>query len=175
MVVGTPGRVIDHIEKGTLRLDTLRYLVHETDVWTEITTLLIPGQNDSDAELEAECAWIAEELGLNVPVHFSAFHPDYKMLDTPRTPAATLTRARRIAREAGLNYAYVGNVHDREGDTTLCSGCGAKVIERDWYELLAYRLDDGGRCLECGTQLPGRFDGPAGTWGRRRMPVRIGV
>jgi pyruvate formate lyase activating enzyme len=154
-------------------LDTLRYLRHETDVWLEITTLLIPGLNDSDDQLDAATAWIAAELGTDVPLHFSAFHPDYKMMDVPSTPAATLTRARRIALGNGLRYVYTGNVHDTDGGTTTCPGCGAEVMVRDWYAMRRYLLDDDGRCRACGTQIPGFFDGPAGKWGGRRLPVSI--
>ncbi|MFO7190594.1 MAG: AmmeMemoRadiSam system radical SAM enzyme [Pseudomonadota bacterium] len=154
-------------------LDTLVYLKHETEVWFEITTLLIPGRNDSDAELEAMCAWIERELGPDVPLHFTAFHPDYKLNDLPSTPAATLARARRIALDRGLNYVYTGNVHDPEGGTTRCPGCQTPVIVRDWYRILAYRLDDEGRCTACGTALPGRFQRFEGAFGPRRMPVRL--
>jgi pyruvate formate lyase activating enzyme len=154
-------------------LDTLRYLRHETEVWFEITTLLIPGRNDSDDELDAETAWIAAELGTDVPLHFSAFHPDYKMMDVPPTPPATLTRARRIALGNGLRYVYTGNVHDTEGGTTTCPGCGAGVVVRDWYAMRRYLLEDDGACRACGTMLPGVYDGPAGHWGRRRLPVSI--
>jgi pyruvate formate lyase activating enzyme len=154
-------------------LDTLVYLKHDTDVWFEITTLLIPGENDSDEELEAMTRWIFENLGPEVPIHFSAFHPDWKMLDTPPTPPATLTRARRIAAANGLRYAYTGNVHDLAGDATRCHGCGAALIERDWYELIGYGLSDDGHCLACGARCAGVFDGPAGSWGRRRRPVRL--
>jgi len=154
-------------------LDTLRYLRHETEVWLEITTLLIPGHNDSDDEIDAETAWIAAELGTDVPLHFSAFHPDYKMLDVPSTPAATLTRARRIALGNGLRYVYTGNVHDIEGDTTTCPGCGTEVVVRDWYEMRRYLLADDGTCRACGTQIPGVYDGPAGQWGRRFLPVSM--
>jgi len=154
-------------------LETLEYLVKETRVWTEITTLLIPGLNDDDAELEAAAGWILEHLGPAVPLHYTAFHPDYKMTDRPPTPPATLTRARAIARRVGLQHVYTGNVHDPAGGSTYCSGCGARVIERDWYALGAWGLDDAGRCLECGTPLAGVFDGPPGDWGRKRMPVRL--
>ena len=154
-------------------LDTLAYIRHETACWLEITTLLIPGQNDSDAEIAALAAWVAKELGPDVPLHFSAFHPDWKMTDIPATPPATLASTRRIARDAGLRYVYTGNVHDREGDTTLCPGCGAKVIERDWYDILAYRLDDRGRCTACGTAIAGRFAAFEKPFGARRIPVRI--
>jgi pyruvate formate lyase activating enzyme len=155
-------------------LETLWFLRHETDVWFEITTLLIPGRNDSDEEIDAETRWIAEELGPDVPLHFTAFHPDYKMLDVPRTPAATLSRAREIGVANGLHFVYTGNVHDPAGDTTLCPGCGNAVVVRDWYDLSRYALDEHGHCLRCGTQLPGVYDGPAGSWGRRRLPVFIG-
>ena len=159
-------------------LETLRYLVRETDVWTEITTLLIPGKNDTDEELTAMCAWIARELGPSVPLHFTAFHPDYKMTGLARTPAETLTRARGIAMRAGLRYVYTGNVHDREGGTTSCPGCGEALIERDWHEILRYRLTVEGCCTACGTAVAGRFGshGDAATrggFGRRRIPVRI--
>lgn len=154
-------------------LDTLVYLKQETDVWFEITTLLIPGENDADEELDAMTRWIAATLGPEVPIHFSAFHPDWKMLDTPPTPPATLTRARAIALANGLRYVYTGNVHDLDGDATRCHGCGATLIQRDWYELIGYRLSDDGRCLACGTPCAGVFDGPAGHWGRRRRPVRL--
>jgi len=156
-------------------LDTLRYLVHETDVWLEITTLLIPTKNDSDDDLKAMTAWIAEHLGPDVPLHFSAFHPDHKMRDLPATPPATLSRARAIAKAAGLHHVYTGNVHDSDGGSTVCTGCGTRVIERDWYDLGDWRLDATGHCLSCGTRLAGVFDGPPGTWGRRRAPVRFGV
>ncbi|HLA15729.1 MAG TPA: AmmeMemoRadiSam system radical SAM enzyme [Candidatus Limnocylindrales bacterium] len=151
-------------------LDTLRYLRHETEVWFEITNLMIPGWNDSEAETDAMTRWIVDELGPDVPVHFTAFHPDYKMLDTPPTPPATLKRAREIAMANGVRYAYTGNVHDRDGQSTYCHGCGALVIERDWYDLGHYGLTDDGRCLGCGTRIPGVFAGPAESWGRRRMP-----
>ncbi len=154
-------------------LDTLVYLKHETDVWFEITTLLIPGENDSDQELHEECAWIAEHLGPDVPLHFSAFHPDWKMRDKANTPPATLSRARAIALQYGLRYVYVGNVHDKTGASTYCHTCGTELIGRDWYELSTWHLTETGACLTCGTQLPGVFDGPAGDWGRKRQPIRI--
>jgi pyruvate formate lyase activating enzyme len=154
-------------------LETLRYLKDETDVWFEITTLLIPGHNDSDAEIAEECAWLAEHLGPDVPLHFSAFHPDFKMMDVPPTPPATLSRARRIALEHGLRYVYTGNVHDPAGQTTICPGCGAGVIVRDWYVMQRYEVGDRGACHHCGTTLPGVYDGPVGRWGARRLPVLI--
>jgi pyruvate formate lyase activating enzyme len=154
-------------------LDTLRYLRHETDVWFEITTLLIPGENDSDAELDALTRWVAAELGPDVPIHFTAFHPDYKLLDRPPTPPATLTRARRIALANGLRYAYTGNVHDEEGGSTWCHACGHRLIGRDWYVLTSWGLTPEGACERCGTPCPGRFAGPPGRWGARRVPVRL--
>jgi pyruvate formate lyase activating enzyme len=152
-------------------LESIEYLHHDTDAWLELTTLLIPGHNDTDAELHRMTQWVVEHLGPDVPMHFTAFHPDYKMLDVPPTPPETLTRARRIATENGVRYAYTGNVHDRDGGSTFCHACGTKVIDRDWYTLGDYRLDDEGRCDGCGTQIPGVFDGPAGRWGARRLPV----
>jgi pyruvate formate lyase activating enzyme len=154
-------------------LDTLVYLKNETDVWFEITTLLIPGENDSEAELEALTRWVVRNLGPDVPLHFSAFHPDWKMTDTPPTPPATLTRARRIALNNGVRYAYTGNVHDQEGDATTCHNCGHVVIGRDWYELTEWNLTGDGRCRNCTARCAGVFDGPPGTWGRRRRPVRL--
>jgi len=138
-------------------LDTLRYLVHETKVWTEITTLLIPGLNDSDGDIRRLCTWIAADLGVEVPLHFSAFHPDHRMLDLPPTPRATLDRARGLAREAGLKYVYTGNVRDLEGGITRCPGCGRAVIRRDGYRLLDLRLEDDGTCGHCGTRVSGVF------------------
>ncbi len=154
-------------------LETIEYLVRETEVWTEITTLLIPGKNDSDAELEALCRWVRNRLGRDVPLHFSAFHPDYRMKDVPATPPATLTRAREIGRLAGLNYVYTGNVHDKDGGSTYCPGCENVVIERDWYELPAYRLSDEGNCVHCGTQLAGRYRKFGKPFGAKRIPVRF--
>ncbi|EDP62964.1 Pyruvate-formate lyase-activating enzyme [alpha proteobacterium BAL199] len=154
-------------------LDTLVYLVKETDVWVEITNLLIPGENDSEAEIDAMTAWVVENLGPDVPMHFSAFHPDYRMLDKPRTPFGTLAMACRIARRNGVRYAYAGNVHDLGRQSTHCHVCGTRVIGRDWYELSDWRLTDQGCCCGCGTQLAGVFDGRPGTWGRQRWPVDI--
>jgi len=154
-------------------LETLLYLRHQAGVWLEITNLLIPGANDSDSEIDAMTRWVAGQLGPDVPVHFTAFHPDFKMLDRPPTPPATLARARRIALGNGVRYAYTGNVHDRAGQSTRCHECGALVIERDWYRLGAWRLTGDGRCANCDTRVPGVFDGPPGSWGPRRLPVRL--
>jgi pyruvate formate lyase activating enzyme len=153
-------------------LDTLRFLKDETQVWFEITTLLIPGENDSDAELHAAAEWIATHLGLDVPWHFTAFHPDFKLRDKPPTPSATLARARRIALGKGLRYVYTGNVHDAEGGSTWCPGCHRRLIERDWYRLGEYQLRNG-RCGSCGSPVAGHFDNSPGHWGPSRLPVRL--
>ncbi len=154
-------------------LETLEYLARETHVWVEVTTLLIPGLNDSDAEVAQLAGWLAEHMGPDVPLHLSAFHPDFRMREVPATSLATVQRARRVAREAGLRHVYTGNVHDPEGDATLCHGCGEVVIQRDWYELERWRLDAAGRCQGCGEALAGVFDGPPGAWGAKRTPVRL--
>jgi pyruvate formate lyase activating enzyme len=154
-------------------LDTLKYLKHETDVWLEITTLLIPGKNDSDAELQELTRWIMENLGPEVPLHFTAFHPDWKMRDVPPTPHSTLTRARNIAIANGLHYVYTGNVHDSEGSSTYCPGCQQRLIERDWYELGEWHLDEKGSCDNCSAKIAGHFEARPDNWGARRVPVRI--
>ncbi|MGI2261175.1 AmmeMemoRadiSam system radical SAM enzyme [Shewanella sp. GXUN23E] len=154
-------------------LETLEYLVKETAVWLEITTLLIPGENDSDVELDAMTCWIADKLGPDVPLHFSAFHSDFKMLDTPATSAASLLRARQLAQRNGLNYVYVGNVHHHSASSSFCPHCRQRVIERDWYQLGEYRLNDTGHCQHCGGQIAGRFARFAPPFGRKRIPVRI--
>jgi len=154
-------------------LDTLVYLKRETAVWFEITTLLIPGRNDSSAEIRAECQWIMRELGPDVPLHFTAFHPDYKLTDLPHTPAATLSRAREIALGEGLHYVYTGNVHDSEGGTTYCPGCRAPLIVRDWYRIEEHRVSADGRCPHCAHAIAGRFGVFSGQFGRRRIPLGI--
>jgi len=156
-------------------LDTLVYLRHETSVWFEITTLLIPGLNDGDTEIEAMSKWLVRELGPDVPLHFTAFHPDYKMTDRPPTPPATLRRARAIAISEGMRYVYTGNVHDADGGTTRCPGCDRALIVRDWYEIERYRVTAEGRCDACGTAIPGRFGAYTGQFGRRRIPVRAAL
>jgi len=156
-------------------LDTLAYLKHETDVWFEITTLLIPGQNDSDEEITAMCQWIRKELGPDIPLHFSAFHPDYKMPDIPPTPRATLIHAREIGIREGLHYVYTGNVHNIKGDTTFCPDCKAPLIVRDWYQINQYRLTEDGYCPDCKTPIAGRFAPLAEHFGRRRIPITIGA
>ena len=154
-------------------LDTLVYLKRETQVWFEVTTLLIPGLNDTDQEIQAMTRWAVEHLGPDVPWHFTAFHPDWKMLDTPATPPAILTRARTIAMRNGLRYIYTGNVHDEDGGGTYCHACGAKLIGRDWYVITEWNLTGDGKCKACGTACPGAFEDAPGDWGARRLPVRL--
>ncbi|MGD8317260.1 MAG: AmmeMemoRadiSam system radical SAM enzyme [Myxococcales bacterium] len=163
-----------HVTGGRLEpvLDTLRYLRHETDVWFEITNLLIPGHNDSDDEIRRMSDWIAAELGPEVPVHFSAFHPSYRMRNVPPTPRSTLQRARAMAKEAGLHHVYTGNVHDPEGETTYCASCGEALIERSWYELRAWRLE-GSACPTCGASCAGVFESAPGAWGARRLAIKM--
>jgi pyruvate formate lyase activating enzyme len=155
-------------------LDTLKWLRHETKVWFEVTTLLIPTENDGDEELDRASDWFAANLGPDVPWHFTAFHPDFKLLDHPHTPSQTLTRARDIARSKGLRYVYTGNVHDSRGSSTYCPSCGELLIERDWYELGEWHLL-GNRCGTCGTEIPGHFENQPGRWGAKRVPVRLSV
>jgi len=152
-------------------LDTLLYIRHETQVWLELTTLIIPGENDSDAEIDAMTHWVVEHLGPTVPMHFTAFHPDWKMRDKPRTPIESLLNARRIAMQNGVRYAYVGNVHDPEADSTYCHHCGQLLIGRDWYQLLDWRLDAQGRCRACGTPCAGHFAAQPGQWGAKRVRI----
>ena len=154
-------------------LETLVYLRCETKVWLEITVLLIPGENDSDAELDTMTQWIAGTLGLDVPLHFTAFHPDWKMLDHAPTPPATLERARSIAIRNGLRYVYTGNVRDVRGASTWCPSCGALLVERDGYRIGRWGLADDGSCARCGERIPGVFEARPGGWGARRMPVRM--
>ena len=153
-------------------LDTLRHIVRETSAWLEITTLVIPGHNDGEAEFAALAAWIAAELGPEVPLHLSAFHPDHRMRDVPRTPLATLRRAREIARREGLSHVYLGNVIDPEAEATTCAACGELLIARDRYRISRYRVKDGS-CPSCGTRLAGVFEDRPGDFGNRRLPVRL--
>lgn len=152
-------------------LDTLEYLKHDTKVWFELTTLLIPGENDSEAEITAMSQWVVEHLGPDVPMHFTVFHPDWKMMDKPHTPHQTVRRARQIALENGVHYAYVGNMHDELADSTWCHHCGALLIGRDWYQLSDWKLDTDGACLSCGTICPGVFEVHPGSWGPKRQRV----
>jgi pyruvate formate lyase activating enzyme len=153
--------------------ETLRYIARETGVWLEITTLLIPGENDSDAEINAMTEWIAEDIGVEVPLHFTAFHPDYRMTAIAATPAATLRRARSIALHKGLRHVYTGNIRDEEGQSTHCHNCGKLLIGRDQYTITAWNLDAAGICAYCGASCAGHFDSRPGTWGARRKPVQI--
>ncbi len=166
------GRItLTHLEPV---LETLKWLKTETNVWFEITNLMIPTLNDDPNETRKLSEWILENLGPDVPLHFTAFHPDYKMLDTPPTPAATLTRAREIALGYGLRYVYTGNVHDAEGGSTYCPRCGSALIARDWYQILEYGITADGRCKRCGAEIPGRFEEFKKPFGPRRIPVRLG-
>ncbi len=155
--------------------ETLEYVKHQTDCRLEITTLLIPGLNDSNAEIEALSRWVVERLGPDVPLHFTAFHPDWRMRDVPPTSASTLRRGRRIASEVGLRYVYLGVVHGDEGESTSCHLCGEKLVGRDRYRITAWNLDANGCCRRCGTPLPGLFEERSGDRGARRLPVRIGA
>jgi len=154
-------------------LDTLLYIKYETDVWLEITTLLIPGKNDSDKEIRELSAWIFNNLGADIPLHFSAFHPDWKMRDLPATPAETLKKARKLAMDEGLNFVYTGNIHDPQGGSTWCPECNNLLIERDWYQLGQWGLDKKHCCKKCGYRLPGKFEAKPGNWGAKRLPIRL--
>jgi pyruvate formate lyase activating enzyme len=154
-------------------LDTLVYLKKETNVWFEITNLVIPGANDSEKEFHEMSEWIMTNLGPDVPLHFTAFHPDYKMRDKPDTPFETLRKAREIALSKGLHYVYTGNVHDSGGSSTYCPNCRKLLIERDWFELGQYNLQNRNECRFCGTKIAGHFDPVPGHWGAKRVPVRL--
>ena len=154
-------------------LETLEYLQRETTVWLEITTLLIPGFNDGAEEVKKLSEWVITKLGPDVPVHFTAFHPDYKMTNLPPTPRGTLRMARDIARQVGLHFVYTGNVNDERGQSTYCPGCGERLIGRDWYQITRWRLTQTGRCAGCGMAIPGLFEATPGNWGQRRLPLRI--
>ena len=154
-------------------LETLLYLKNETEVWFELTTLLIPGENDSPEELHEMTEWIVENLGPDVPLHFSAFHPDWKMRDIENTPHSTLSCAREIALGNGIRYVYVGNVHDKSGSSTYCHQCGELLIGRDWYELSDWNLDGAGLCISCGSECPGLIENHPGDWGSKRLPIRL--
>lgn len=154
-------------------LETIEYIHNETDVWMELTTLLIPGKNDSEKEINEMSQWVMEKLGPDVPMHFSAFHPDYKMTDIATTPLSTLQLAREIAMKNGIRYAYIGNAHDVDSDSTYCHSCGTRIIERDWYVLGEWALDEKGCCKQCGTRCAGVFEAGHGEWGPKRQPVRL--
>ena len=163
------------ITKGHLEnvLQTLKYLKEETDTWFELTNLVIPGENDSEAEFNDMTAWVVENLGPDVPMHFTAFHPDYRMNDISNTPPETLNLARRTALKNGVRYAYVGNVSDRGRSSTYCHNCNATLIGRNRYSLFHWGLSEDGACIECGTPCGGVFNNAPGTWGTKRLPVRI--
>ena len=169
------GRFYKKLCAGNLQdvLDTLRYVANETDVWLEITNLIIPGENDTDEELGALTHWIAENLGPDVPVHFSAFHPDWRMTDIPRTPPSTLTHARDIAVQNGIRHVYTGNVRDEQGGSTYCHSCGERLVGRDWYVLTAWAMTEKGTCRKCGAPCAGVFDRQPGNWGSKQVPVRM--
>jgi pyruvate formate lyase activating enzyme len=154
-------------------LDTLRWLKQETNVWLEVTTLLIPGENDSEEEVQELSEWFIENLGAETPLHFTAFHPDFKLVDKEGTPSSTLTRARRQALAVGLKHVYTGNTHDVDGQSTYCASCGTRVIERDWYRLGEWNLDANGACSTCGTKLAGHYEPKPGRWGARRQRLHI--
>ena len=151
-------------------LDTLVWLKKETDVWFEITNLVIPQENDSDDEFRRMTDWIVKNLGEMTPIHFTAFHPDFKLMNRPGTPRETLARARKIALDAGIKYVYTGNVHDKKSQSTYCHGCGELLIERDWFELGKFNIKDG-KCKKCKAQIPGVFENKKGSWGARRVPI----
>ncbi len=152
-------------------LETCKYLKDETDIWFEITTLLIPDENDSNQELEQLCQWVIDNLGNDVPIHFSAFHPDFKMTDKNKTPMNTLLRAYKIAKDAGVNHVYCGNIHHQESDTTYCPNCNEILIARDWYEINKYNLGQDGHCQNCNSKIAGRFTDSNGNWGRKRRRI----
>ena len=158
-------------------LDTLKYLKHDTGVWIELTDLLIPGENDSPREIERMSKWIVKNLGSEVPIHFTAFHPDYKMLEKSRTPPSTLLMARKIALHEGIKYVYTGNIHHKQTASTWCHNCGELVIGRDWHQLLGWHIkvrgDGVASCKSCGEHIPGVFEKKPGNWGRKRVPIRI--
>ena len=154
-------------------LDTLTHIYHETNCWLEITTLLIPGHNDSADEIKALSQWIARELGADVPLHFSAFHPSWKLDKLPPTPASTLVHARQIAMESGLHYVYTGNIHNLEGGTTFCPRCHTRLIVRDWHEIRYYDLSENGHCPRCNTKIPGHYDRLDKPFGAQRIPVQL--
>jgi len=154
-------------------LETILYIHQQTKVWMELTTLLIPELNDSPEEIDAMTQWVVEHMGREVPMHFTAFHPDWKMRDRSATAPYSLKRAREIALNNGVRYAYTGNIHDTQGGSTLCPNCGQTMIEREWYIIREYNLTDDGKCRFCGAGCAGIFAGPCGNWGAKRQPVRI--
>ena len=153
-------------------LETLEYIKKKTSTWLEITTLLIPGLNDSEKELRGLTSWIVKNLGTGVPLHFTAFHPAYKLREVPPTPVSTLRKARDIALANGIRYCYTGNVEDPEGEVTFCHSCGKKLIIRNGFELAEWNLKEKSACKFCGTLCAGVFENKPGHWGSKRLPVR---
>ena len=153
-------------------LDTLEYVKHETSVWLEITTLLIPEKNDSASEIRELTKWIKDNLGDDVPLHFTAFHPDWKMMNSPPTPPETLKKARLIALESGLKHVYTGNISDPQGNSTYCASCGELLISRNGYVITGWQLKDN-RCPACGQLCAGHFENAPGDWGARRQPITL--
>ena len=141
-------------------LDTLKTLRHETNVWIEITNLIIPSLNDSQEETKELCGWMLENLGDDVPLHFTAFHPDFKLRNKPGTPPETLHRARQLARERGLKYVYEGNILSGGADT-MCPGCGRVLISRSWHRVSEVRVQPDGTCQHCGARISGHFEKPS--------------
>lgn len=156
-------------------LDTIAYVAQDTDCWLELTTLLIPGENDSEGEIEALSGWVLENCGADTPIHFTAFTPQHRMPNHAATPLETVLRAHDIAKRVGLHHVYTGNVHHAPSQSSYCTGCGQKVIGRDWHQLTDWHLDETGHCTRCGTKFAGVIEGPPGTWGRKRQPIRIGA
>ncbi|MDE3179377.1 MAG: AmmeMemoRadiSam system radical SAM enzyme [Acidobacteriota bacterium] len=140
-------------------LETLKTLRHETGVWFEITNLMIPDLNDGAEETKELCAWVLENLGDDVPLHFTAFHPDFKLRDRPGTPPETLHRARRIAMESGLKFVYEGNIYS-DGGNTVCPGCKRTVLKRWWHKVSDRRISEEGSCEFCGERIAGYFSRP---------------
>jgi len=154
-------------------LDTIEYVATQTDCWLELTTLLIPGENDSEQEIKAMCDWIINHCGDAVPLHFTAYHPDYRMMNNPPTPPTTLEMARKIALQAGLKYVYTGNVFDPEGQATNCPTCHTTLIARNQYTINEWHLNSNAECPNCHTPIPGKFDPVPGNWGNKRQPIQL--
>jgi pyruvate formate lyase activating enzyme len=136
-------------------LETLKWLRHETNVWFEVTNLIIPTLNDDDSEFQRLSEWMLENIGDDVPLHFTAFHPDFKLRDKPRTPPESLHRARDLAMSMGLKFVYEGNIYS-DGAHTICPGCHKVIVRRSWHDVLTNKLYEG-KCAHCGTKIPGVF------------------
>ncbi|MBF0360169.1 MAG: AmmeMemoRadiSam system radical SAM enzyme [Oligoflexia bacterium] len=159
-------------------LDTLKYIREETNVWLEITNLLIPGVNDRESDIHAMCEWIVSNLGEHIPLHFSAFHPDWHMDDVPATPLKLLLRAKEIALLKGLRYVYLGNVRCKNNSTTICHQCSEVLIEREGYVVdkkfwkIKENVEGKSVCAKCGEVVAGFFDKLPADWGNKRIPIR---